>query len=168
MSLLQGCVSLAVLLIIQAASAFQIATHYSQPRSHSLVNKSTAFFSQTSLTAKKDDGEGGVEEYKNAPTSILSNFMQSSEMKSDGGLPSEDPFGNIDFNTPKIAKKNIETLASMLDAELYEKEWFVTGQVNPSFFADDFEFQDPDVKLIGIEGVLLFGHCCSCCPCVTN
>jgi len=45
----------------------------------------------------------------------------------------------------------IETLAKVLDYELFNKEWFVTGNVNPIYFSDDFEFQDPDVKLSGIE-----------------
>lgn len=45
----------------------------------------------------------------------------------------------------------LETLAAVLDAELYEKEWFVTGNVNPIYFSDSFTFQDPDVKLTGIE-----------------
>lgn len=40
---------------------------------------------------------------------------------------------------------------AILDAELYEKEWFVTGNVNPIYFASNFRFQDPDVKLEGIE-----------------
>jgi hypothetical protein len=74
-------------------------------------------------------------------------------MKNRGERP-KDPLGDIDFEAPKVRKMNLDALASMLDAELYEKEWFVTGQVNPSFFAEDFEFQDPDVKLSGIEGAL--------------
>lgn len=104
------------------------------------------------LAAEEKDGEsGGVEEYKNAATSILSNFMRKNKMEE----APIDPLANIDFDAPKIGKKNLDTLASMLDKELYEKEWFVTGQVNPSFFADDFEFTDPDVKLSGIEGTWL-------------
>lgn len=135
--------ALVVLGTIQAAGAFQIASR----RQSSTFATSAA---RTRLTAKN---EGGVEEYKNAATSILSNFMQSSDMKN--GKEPEDPLGNINFDAPKIGKKNLYTLASLLDAELYEKEWFVTGQVNPTFFSDDFEFQDPDVKLSGIEGASL-------------
>lgn len=94
--------------------------------------------------------EGGVEEYKNAATSFLANFMQKSDTK--GEEPRCDPLSNINFDAPKVAKKDLQTLAATLDAELYEKEWFVTGQVNPSYFSSEFEFQDPDVKLSGIEG----------------
>lgn len=140
-------VTLTVLLVVQAISAFQIAPPL-QHRSLSFTQSTCSL-----LAAKKDKEGGGVEEYKNAATSILSNFMQSSDMKNDGETP-VDPLGDINFEAPKVRKMNLETLSSMLDAELYEKEWFVTGQVNPSFFADDFEFQDPDVKLSGIEGAL--------------
>lgn len=45
----------------------------------------------------------------------------------------------------------MEKLAQALDAELYEKEWFVTGRVNPRYFADGFRFQDPDVQVTGIQ-----------------
>ena len=62
-----------------------------------------------------------------------------------------DPLANIDFNAPKARKRSLEDLAKVLDAELIEKEWFVTGKVNPIYFDDNFQFQDPDVKLTGIE-----------------
>jgi len=88
----------------------------------------------------------GVEEYRNAVTKVLSNFMQNEAM------PAVDPLADIDFNAPKISPAtSLGTLASALDYELIEKEWFVTGRVNPSYFSDDFEFQDPDVQLKGIE-----------------
>ena len=99
-------------------------------------------------------------EYKNMATSILSNFMNTNESKDAVELDSTQEakqensnpvLSKIDFNAPKISKVSIETLASMLDAELYEKEWFVTGNINPIYFDDDFEFQDPDVKVNGIE-----------------
>jgi len=89
--------------------------------------------------------KSNVEEYKNIATKVLSNFMSKEEEVK------EDPFKDIDFNAPKISKVSLDTLAQMLDAELYNKEWFVTGNVNPIYFADEFEFQDPDVKLTGIE-----------------
>ena len=62
-----------------------------------------------------------------------------------------DPLADIDFNAPKSPKLSLQDLASVLDYELYNKEWFVTGQVNPIYFDDKFTFQDPDVKLTGIE-----------------
>jgi hypothetical protein len=88
-----------------------------------------------------------VDEYRNGVTEFLSNFMQRTPQ--DGEIA--DPLANIDFSSPKVAKMSLEKLAATLDAELYEREWFVTGNVNPIYFSDDFQFQDPDVKLTGIE-----------------
>ncbi|KAL3802848.1 hypothetical protein HJC23_007625, partial [Cyclotella cryptica] len=42
--------------------------------------------------------------------------------------------------------KSLDKLAAILDKELYEKEWFDTSR-----FDDRFEFQEPDVKLTGLE-----------------
>jgi len=86
-------------------------------------------------------------EKKNAAVDILSNFMETKE----SGDDQNDPLGFIDFNQPKFQKVDLEILAQILDYELTEKEWFVTGNVNPIYFSDNFEFQDPDVKLSGIE-----------------
>jgi len=91
-----------------------------------------------------DDNMSTVDEYRNAPTAILSNFMQKEK-------DTEDPFKDIDFNAPKSSKLSLQELAEVLDYELYNKEWFVTGNVNPIYFDDKFQFQDPDVKLTGIE-----------------
>lgn len=112
-------------------------------------------------TEKSQEGrETNKMEYKNAATSILSNFMQKDgiEMKNAtedeqnlAGASSNAILSKIDFNAPKFTKVPIETLAAILDAELYQKEWFVTGNVNPIYFDDSFEFQDPDVSLKGIE-----------------
>jgi len=96
-----------------------------------------------SLAANGDD-MSTVDEYRNAPTAILSNFMQKDE-------DTEDPFVDINFNAPKSSKLSLQDLAEILDYELYNKEWFVTGNVNPIYFDDKFQFQDPDVKLTGIE-----------------
>ena len=63
----------------------------------------------------------------------------------------EDPFRDIDWDAPKINKVPLEKLAQALDAELYEKEWFVTGNVNPRYFSESFRFQDPDVQVTGIR-----------------
>jgi len=94
-----------------------------------------------------------VEEYKNVATSILSNFMQENGNMNDGdnNAPENNVLSNIAFDAPKVKKLPLQTLAQILDYELYSKEWFVTGNVNPIYFSDEFEFQDPDVKLTGIE-----------------
>lgn len=92
----------------------------------------------------------GVEAYRNGVTKVLSNFMQKDE--SSMSAAATDPFSDIDFDAPKIPPTtSLETLASALDYELIGKEWFVTGRVNPIYFSEEFEFQDPDVQLKGIE-----------------
>jgi hypothetical protein len=79
-------------------------------------------------------------EYRNAPTKVLSTFMSKKELQE-----------GIDFGCPKIPKVSLALLAQALDASLYETEWFVTGQVDPRYFSDQFKFQDPDVKVSGIK-----------------
>jgi hypothetical protein len=101
--------------------------------------------------AGEGDGGGGVEEYKNALTSVLSNFMSNPKDVESSENDEDNLLSKIHFDAPKIPIRNLEVLAQTLDAELFEKEWFVTGNVNPCYFSDDFEFQDPDVKLSGIE-----------------
>jgi len=123
--------------LLSASHAFTIVQPHSQIISSTIT---------TNLRAKEDI-IGGVEEYKNVATSILSNFMQKDVMKDD----TPTLLDSINFDAPKFQKVKLELLAQILDAELYDKEWFVTGNVNPIYFSTDFEFQDPDVKLSGID-----------------
>ena len=90
------------------------------------------------------------ENYQNKVAELLSNFLPKNDQKTE----EPDPFVDINFNAPKYKQTNLnlEALAQTLDAELIEKEWFVTGNVNPIYFSDDFQFQDPDVSVDGIEG----------------
>ena len=63
-----------------------------------------------------------------------------------------DPLSQIDFNTPKSRERlSLTRLAQKLDEELYEKEWFVTGHVNPKYFHPDFSYQDADVEIFSLE-----------------
>lgn len=101
-----------------------------------------------------DEPDNEIEkEYRNVATQVLSNFLpkEKEENIAANGQDSIDPIAAINFSAPKISKKNLEELAAILDYELYDKEWFVTGNVNPIYFSDDFQFQDPDVKISGIE-----------------
>ena len=98
----------------------------------------------------------GVEKYKNVATAFLSNFIRKEDGRKDGGGASIEkgggPLSKIDWNAPKISSSTpIEKLAAALDYELTQKEWFVTGLANPSYFSDDFEFVDPDVQISGIK-----------------
>lgn len=86
------------------------------------------------------------EEYRNAPTKVLSQFLSDND--DDKGA---EGVAAIDWNAPKVKQLPLETLAQALDAELYTSEWFVTGKVNPRYFADTFSFSDPDVKVNGIQ-----------------
>ena len=95
-----------------------------------------------------DSSDSPVEEYKNAATKVLSNFMEKESPTSEAV---SNPIDSIDFDAPKFPKVDLDTLAQVLDYELYNKEWFVTGNVNPIYFSDDFEFQDPDVQLTGLR-----------------
>jgi len=93
-----------------------------------------------------------VEEYRNVATQVLSNFMQTQKIETDGDENEVPRAATIDFEAPKISPStSLTTLVAALDYELTEKEWFVTGNVNPSYFSEDFRFQDPDVKVDGIE-----------------
>jgi hypothetical protein len=101
-----------------------------------------------------DVNKGIQEEYLNPVTQVLSNFMgkPDSAANANDNDEAENPLTKIDFAAPKLKRKlSLERLAAVLDAELYDNEWFVTGKVNPIYFADSFRFQDPDVKLDGIE-----------------
>ena len=117
----------------------------------SAVARSRRVIFLANLSSSNDDDVkvgGGVEEYRNTATRVLSNFMQREKMEEE----QRNPIDDIDFNAPKIPPgTSLETLAAALDYELTEREWFVTGNVNPIYFSENFEFQDPDVKLKGIE-----------------
>lgn len=89
------------------------------------------------------------EDYSNKVAELLSNFIP----KPGGKGSTNDPFQDIDFDAPKTRKMSLDDLARELDRELRQREWFVTGQVNPIYFSNDFVFQDPDVRTEGgIEG----------------
>ena len=101
--------------------------------------------------SEKEENGSTVEEYRNVATQVLSNFMQKDKMETSGDEIGS-PTPTIDFQVPKISPStSLTALAAALDCELTEKEWFVTGNVNPSYFSKDFRFQDPDVKVDSIE-----------------
>lgn len=124
---------------------------FSPSSSHPLEARRISYQSNhLRMTSNNNDNSKNMKEsdekYRNKATEILANFMEKKQ-------PQIDPLANIDFNAPKLSSQiNLETLAAVLDAELYEKEWFVTGNVNPIYFSNDFKFQDPDVQIDGIEG----------------
>lgn len=151
---------LIVALLREPVDAFQVSSAlHRDPRGGHRVLRSSSGGDNNSNEDKgrsRPDGAAGrpspVEEYRNAPTKILSNFMNI-DSTSNGAVPSGNPIDSIDFGAPKFAAAavDLDTLATILDHELIGREWFVTGNVNPIYFSDAFEFEDPDVKLNGIE-----------------
>ena len=83
------------------------------------------------------------EEYRDPLTKMLGSFINKENL--------DDNISSIDWGISKRKKTSLQSLAKILEAELTKKEWFVNGNVDPSFFSDDFTFQDPDVKIKGIE-----------------
>lgn len=126
-------------------------TATTQPRSSSRVRL------WSDNNQEQENGNDGNQKYRNVATEFLSKFMMSPEdatttTSSSSTTPTDDdPWTDIDFNAPKKPIRNLETLAALLDYEIYQSEWFVTGRVNPVYFAEEFVFQDPDVTLEGIE-----------------
>jgi hypothetical protein len=57
----------------------------------------------------------------------------------------------INWKAKKKVGMRKDMLVKLLKDVLPKTEWFVTGNVDPSIFADSFRFQDPDVKVTGIE-----------------
>ena len=74
---------------------------------------------------------------------------------------------HIDFTVPKKKHRlSLHRLAQQLDEEVYEREWFVTGAVNPTYFHPDFTYQDADVTLPSLKAYArnvyqLFDQSCS-------
>lgn len=96
---------------------------------------------QYELCAKQRDLN---EEYTNPLTQFLGLFLKETT-----DVISE--CDSINWKAPKRKKTSMDRLAKDLEVALNKKEWFVTGNVDPSFFDSGFAFQDPDVKLKGIE-----------------
>jgi hypothetical protein len=86
-------------------------------------------------------------EYINGITGFFGNFLPKTEE-----VTSEISFlDTIAWNKDKIRRIPLTAMAMRLQWLLEEREWFVTGKVEPSYFDEDFKFQDPDVKVDGIE-----------------
>lgn len=85
-----------------------------------------------------EDGDGDLL-YSSPVTSFLGKFLP----KTDGSAK--------DLDKTKVRKMSIDKMVATLDQGLREREWFVTGNVMPELFADDFFFKDPDVQLEGID-----------------
>ena len=105
-----------------------------------------ALFSPREFRHSSTLHSGGREEYKNPAAQILSNFFTS-----DTASKKILDIDSVNFSARKRKRTSLQALCKDFKKSYDTKEWFVSGIVNASFFSDDFAFQDPDVKLKGIE-----------------
>ena len=89
------------------------------------------------------------EEYTNIAAKLFSAFIRPLDKKSVGNKGVN--LDCIDWDCNKRKKTNLKRLNRDLFESIKLREWFVTGNVEPQFFSDDFAFEDPDVKTNGIE-----------------
>lgn len=87
-------------------------------------------------------------EYVNGFTKILSSLLPNIKPSTNTDAKT---FSNIKKGNKKIGKLPLSRLAKVLEESLIEREWFVTGLADPQFFSEDFQFEDPDVKVSGLE-----------------
>ena len=83
------------------------------------------------------------EEYSNAVAKFLETFIRKKQDFS--------AIATIDWTAPKRRIESIESLVAQIAPSLCAREWFVTGNIDPTFFSDDFVFEDPDVKVKGVR-----------------
>lgn len=80
-------------------------------------------------------------QYLNPLTQIFSNLLPSQNSTRSNSLQS------VRF---KAGKLPLEKFAARLSKALEQREWFVTGDADASFFDENFIFEDPDVKVSGL------------------
>lgn len=91
----------------------------------------------------KQSSQSTNEEYSNGVAKFLGTF-----------IPKKDDFraiDEIDWTVEKRSISSIESLVEQITPSLRAREWFVTGNIDPSFFSNDFVFEDPDVKVKGVR-----------------
>mmetsp|Transcript_19210 Transcript_19210/g.30126 ORF Transcript_19210/g.30126 Transcript_19210/m.30126 type:complete len:282 (+) Transcript_19210:94-939(+) len=97
------------------------------------------------LHASSQEEEITSEAYTNKLTEFLGLFIKKQKKQENLVIDS------IDWDKKKRRRSSLEKLAADIKPALIEKEWFVTGNVDPSYFSANFEFEDPDVKLSGTK-----------------
>ena len=125
--------------ILEIADGFQ--------RASSRRSTFQTFRGNTSLRAS----QGGGEEYTNPVAKAFSAYITPPDMDEISSGERRVDLDSIDWGCRKRRKTNLKRLSSDLSKAITQSEWFVTGNVDPKFFSDDFAFQDPDVKTSGIE-----------------
>lgn len=135
----------AFLLLTLIAVTIPVANSYSNSKVKSQTGSSTRFSSShvCGISFKLEATSQQSEEYRDPLTKFFGNFISKEKV--------ENKLSSIDWQKPKRKKVSLQALAKSLEADLTKKEWFVNGDVEPSYFSNDFTFQDPDVKIKGIE-----------------
>lgn len=91
-----------------------------------------------------------VDEYSNPIAAFFGNFLPDTSKPTSTGV--QRVVDTIDWQVPKrLRYKSTDKFIVDLKESLSKREWFVTGNVDPSFFDPNFRFQDPDVSVTGIE-----------------
>ena len=130
---------------ILIAIIFSVANSLSNLNSN-LYSRKVSYSSYSSgpyRVTSKLHSQQQSEEYRDPVTKFFGAFITKEKV--------ENKLSSIDWAKPKRKKISLEKLAKALEIDLTKKEWFVNGDVEPSYFSDDFTFQDPDVKIKGIE-----------------
>ena len=96
---------------------------------------------RVNILALGDETSGDVREvYRNPVAQAFSTFIKPSDVVD---------LDSIDWSCRKRKKTSLRRLSDDLCRALKQREWFVTGNVDPKFFSNDFYFQDPDVATAG-------------------
>lgn len=102
---------------------------------------------RVNVLALGDKTSGDVREvYRNPVAQAFSTFIIKPSDVSSSGVVDLD---SIDWSCRKRKKTSLRRLSDDLCRALKQREWFVTGNVDPKFFSNDFYFQDPDVATAG-------------------
>lgn len=110
-----------------------------------------SFSFSTSTSVNKDDknlqlkSDTAAYVFSDPVNGLLGNLLPSAQAVSASSLD------RIDWTTPKAKGLQLSELAQHLEAKLSSSEWFVTGMVDPSLFANEFSFKDDSVATKGIK-----------------
>ena len=119
-------------------------SHWQRP---ALMAVETAFESSNGSEETTTKGfQTKNQEFTNKLTEFMSYFVPKSKIPTPNMA-----LDSIDWSKPKRHLTSLADLALDLGDALRSSEWFVTGKVDPSFFSDDFVFEDPDIKVTGIK-----------------
>ena len=65
------------------------------------------------------------------------------------------PLGGVEaVGGPKRTGLPVEEVAKVLEADLQDRQYFVTGRLTPEIFADDCRFKDPTNDVVGLSRYL--------------